>query len=315
MGKEKRVIDGKEVEVNVEMVDGKEVVTPIKAVSKEVSQDAIDRIFKQFKTAEERAEKLEDLYKQSEISKTDLVERIKLLEEQNRKPSEIEDRPKTYGQQPNGSILYPQTEEEWDDLIAERPAFGTDLRAEYNKQTKGKTEDIRKAQKESALRVANDLLPDMYKRDSEGKVVLDKNGHPTPDEQSDTFKIYCQIASEEGVDSNGNPVIFSTKNGPELIALKVQRVLGTERETELKVKAENERLEREGNRGKKVKNGQIAPPGQQPPSPKQSVKVTFGSDWEKQRAESKVAQGVYKSLEEYCAIRDNQTIPYGRGNV
>jgi len=148
----------------------------------------------------------------------------------------------------------------------------------------------------------------MYKKDSEGKLLLDKNGHPVQDETSDVYKVFCQIASEEGTDGKGNPVIFFTKNGPELIALKVKQVLGTERETELKNKAEQERIALEKKREQAVKDGKIAPPGHEP-SPTAKVEVTFTSDYEKQRAEQKVAQGVYKDLEDYCRTRVVPLLP------
>ncbi len=320
MAREKRVIDGKEVDVNVETVDGKEVVTVIKEQKTlpkgEVTQEAIDRIWKQLKETEEKSDveikKLVDQLQMSEEGKVELVERIKALETPPAAPGAEE--PKTYGSQADGSTVYPQTEEEWDDLIAERPAFGTDLRTQYKTEVGGRAKEIQGAQLTSALKVANELLPDMYKKDAEGKTLLDKGGHPVPDDKSELFKIYCQVASEEGVDGQGNPVIFSTKNGPELIALKVKASLGTDRETELKKKAEDERLAAEGKRNQVVKDGKTAPPGHEPP-PLAKVEVTFGTDYERQHAEKKVASGVYKNLEEYCRIRDNKAVPYGRGNV
>ena len=96
--------------------------------------------------------------------------------------------------------------------------------------------------------------------------------------------------------------------------MKVKQVLGTERETELKKKAEKEKADKEAIRNKQIKDGQISPPGLEPPLPTK-VEITFGSDYEKQRAESKVAQGIYKDLEEYCQIRDTKSVPYGRGGV
>ena len=309
---EKRVVDGKEV--NVEIVDGKEVITPVKPdVPKQVSQEAIDRIWKQMKESEEKSEELATQLKESEEGKVDLVERIKKLEtpegeETTEPPAE------TYGVQSNGQWAFPQTEEEWDTLIAERPTFGMDLRNKYSEIVGGQTKKIQNAQLKSALKVANEILPDMYKKDNEGKVLLDKNGHPVQDEKSETFKIYCQIAAEEGVNEYGQPVIFSTKNGPELIALKTKQVLGTEREVELKKKAEAEKSDIEKKRTKQVQDGLVSPPGQEPPITTKA-EVKFGSDYEKERAEQKVVQGVYKSLEEYCQIRDNKSVPYGRGGV
>ncbi|MEA2013746.1 MAG: hypothetical protein U9N38_00315 [Thermodesulfobacteriota bacterium] len=316
MAIEKRVIDGVETEVNVETVDGKETVTPVKKESpkKEVSQEAIDRIWKTMKDNEEKSDKeikdLQDQLKTSEEGKVDLVDRIKGLEAPP--PKDGEERIVAYGQQKNGTFVYPQTEAEWDNLISERPSFGSDLRAQYKKDVGGRAEAIATAQKQSALNVAKTILPDMYKKDSEGKLELDINGRPVPDESGNLYKIFCQVAAEEGVDAQGNPIIFATKNGPELIALKVKQVLGTDRETELKKKAEDEKAAAEAQRDQRIKDGKTAPPGHSAPAITKA-EVKFSSDYEKETAERKVAAGVYKSLEEYCSIRDDKVIPYGRG--
>lgn len=315
MAIERRVIDGKEIAVEVTIVDGKEVITPVP-----VNQEAIDRIWKEMKEGKEKsAKEMQDVVDKLQISeeqKVDLVDRIKALEDSKVKPAEIIDdgEEKHFGMQANGTILYPETEEDWDNLIIERPTFGTDLRNKYNEDVGGRKKKIKQSQLDSALKVANEILPDMYKKDAEGKLVIDKNGHPVPDEKSDTYKVYCQIAAEEGVDGNGRPVIFATKNGPELIALKVKQVQGTERETVLKQKADNEAKEKEKIRQQQIKDGKLGGPGHQPP-PKKVAEIKFSSDFEKQRAEAKVAQGLYKSLQQYCDVRDNAAVPYGRGNV
>jgi hypothetical protein len=329
MGREKRVIDGKEVMVDVSVgADGKDVVTIVpEAPPKDVSQDAINRIWKQLKETEEKSATeiagLKTQLQNSEQGKVDLVERIKNLEGKVVVPPAQPE--KQYGPQADGSVVYPEGEEAWDELIADRPSFGLKLRDMYKEQVGGRVEGLRAAQLESAKKVANEILPGMYKKDADGKALISDGtqkmgdvvipkGYPVPDESSDVYKVFCQVAAEGEVDAKGQPVIFQRPDGSELIALKVKNVMGTSREKELREKAEKERVEAEKRRNQGIVNNQVTPPGQSPPPPP-TVEVKFNSDAEKEIAERKVAQGIYKDLEDYCRTRDNQVIPAGRGGV
>ena len=257
---------------------------------KPLTQDAFDREYRLRKEAEEKLAK-------SEKEKVDLVERTK--------PPVSEDisTEKKYGFKPDGSIIFPQTEEEWDDLAIERPTLHTDLRNTWYQQRNQQSEKF----KQSAVKVATEILPDMYKKDANGNVLKTAQGHPVPDETSELYKRYAEIADSIG------PVLFNSPAGPELVALKLQRVIEEEKGNSLQKQAEIEMSEAEKKRQIRVKDGQTAPPGATPP-PAKKYDVKFNSEYERKAAEEKVARGIYSSLEDYCKTRDGvNVIPYNRG--
>lgn len=273
-----------------------------------VNQEAIDRIFKKQKETEEALER-------SEREKVDLVGRVKSLEEAGKPPAPAATPPppgtKTkYGFKPDGSVVYPATQEEWEDLYDDNPLLATDLRVALNTR-QGKTVN---AQLESIDKVAKGH-PEMFKKDEQGNILKDARGIPVPDIANPKYKRYCEIAAESGVDAAGSPVVMGLPDGPEIVALKLEKELYKGKEAELTKKAKEEADAAELARKEKVKAGGTAPPGGAPPAAPKKTEVTFNSASEKAVAEEKVASGKYTDLEEYCRVRDSKEVAYGRGGV
>jgi len=267
---------------------------------KPLTQEAFDALFKKYKETEERLNR-------SEKEKVDLIATKKHITQPPPINTEVE-----FGPQEDGSYVFPQTKDEWEDLFDEDPVLATDLRNEYHRQLGDRNKTLGDSQKKSALKVA-EKLPDMYKKDTEGKVLLDSEGHPVPDTESETYKLFAKVAMESGTDPyTKRPIILAAADGPYMVALQVMEKLGQNREDELKRKSKEEMEKAEKDRENKVKAGQTAPKGHQPP-PKTKSEVKFNSQAERQAAEVAVSKGSFASLEEYCAIRDNKEIPYNRG--
>ncbi len=212
----------------------------------------------------------------------------------------------------------PQNDADWDRLFIEDPKLATDLRVEAANQQRIQRdqqtriqEDFSKTRKESAKELW-DRHPDMFeqemeadgttpKKDGQGKLILKidpKNGGPILDLRTEKGKLFDAVYNE---DTFG---FESSKIGPRLVMLEMERRL---------VAKGNQQVHagQQGQPGSQQSQGAAAAPDQrgtlpggvQPPV---TAKVSFASDEEKAHVERAVQRGVYKSLEEYCQLRDGK---------
>lgn len=216
------------------------------------------------------------------------------------------------GEKPFSYDNLPQNDDDWDRLFIEDPKLATDLRVfkvNQDLERKGKQsiaeQEFYKARKESA-KLIWERHPDMYvcEKDESGAVKLDANGKPvikydpqtgapTLDLESEKGKLWVEVYGEDEQAYN------TAKSGPRLAMLEMERRLqerGKQQIQEPKVQQGQSQSSVPDQRG-------TLPRGVPPPV---SVKVVFHSDEERQHAELGVQRGTYKSLEEYCAFRDEK---------
>ena len=253
---------------------------------KPVTQEAIDAIYKKLKETEEKLTK-------SEQEKVGLVTRVVALETGG-KPKGTQTLKDIYNEE-----NMPQTEEDWDELIAQYPTYGTDLRRKYQDGEKS----FRDAQSNSAKRL-RDKHPDMFMKDKDGNFIFNERGIVFNPE-SEKAKVFQEIA-------NKDPRILEIADGPEMVMALMEKRLQGQEEGALKEKIEQEKDVKEKQRQADIKAGRVADGGSPPPA-KPAVEVKFNSEAEKQAAERAVASGKVKDLATYCAIRDNKDVAYGRG--
>jgi len=265
-----------------------------KKEGREVSQEVIDRIYGKLKETEERLSR-------SERDKVGLVGRVRDLERKNKdaEPGSLKEK---YNMR-----NYPTSEEEWEELYNESPMYATDLRFAYQ-QSRQKGQDEQNKSREKLLKEH----PDMYVRDSGGNMVMDDEGYPQLDMSTEKAKIFCEEAQKSGYDSDGIPFIMKAINGPEMVMAATMARLRTKEEAKVKEELDKKKKDEESKRQQGAKNAGVASGGTgAPAAPAQ--KVSFTSDFEKEQAEKEVSAGKYKDLEEYCRIRDNKVVAYGRG--
>ena len=255
-------------------------------VGKPVTQEAIDAIYKKLKETEEKLSR-------SEQEKVGLVTRVAALETSG-KPKGTQTLRDVYSEE-----NYPQSEEEWDDLIAQYPTYGTDLRRRFQDNVI----TFESAQKKSAERL-REKHPDMFMKDKDGKFIFNEHGIVFNPE-SEKAKVFQDIANKDSR-------ILEIADGPEMVMALMEKRLQGQEEGALKEKIEQEKDTKEKQRQADIKAGRVADGGSAPPA-KPAVEVKFNSDVEKQAAERAVASGKVKDLATYCAIRDNKDISYGRG--
>jgi hypothetical protein len=208
----------------------------------------------------------------------------------------------------------PQNDEQWDQLFIEDPKLATDLRVfkvNQDNELRGKQtvaqENFYKARKESAKTIW-ERHPDMYvcEKDESGNVKLDdkgkpimkfdpQTGAPTLDLESEKGKLWVDVYSEE------QQVFDGAKNGPRLAMLEMERRLQEKGKQQIPAEPP---VPSQG-------QGQAAAPDQRGTMPRGvpppvSAKVSFRSDEEKAHAERAVQRGVYRTVEEYCSIRDGK---------
>ena len=264
----------------------------------ELTQTNTDRYFREKKEAEERALAAETREKNLKAQLDALAQPPAV-----QPPVTEENAPKQFG---NG--IYPQSDEEWNNLFLENPTFATDLRNEYFLRVNKERQDFSTARRESA-RVVQQEHPDMYvleleadgkpKKDSQGKLVLKidpSTNLPIPNMSSDKGKIWLEIWNE---DPQGWDRL---KNTPRLMMAEMER--------RLRQKGANMINQGQNNSNFPDQSGVITE-GVTPPF---SGNLKFSSDAEKARAQLMVSRGTYKSLEEYVQWRDQPSQGYAEGN-
>lgn len=235
--------------------------------------------------------KTKELEEQVEATKT--REKNLMVElEAARKPAEPVD---PAVPQPFSRENLPQTEEQWRQLNQENPVLFHDLREHANKIDATVKEEFRRDFKNSAQIVQREH-PDMYlpevdeqgnpKKDDKGNIILkvDANGYAIVNEKSEKYLIYDEEYKKD-------PSLGMFRDGPEILMGRMERRLRAKGQAVV-------------NAAKADRQNQVAPEGLQPPKPVGPLK--FSSDREKEHAEKAVQRGVYRNLEEYCQLRDNQ---------
>lgn len=210
----------------------------------------------------------------------------------------------------------PQTDADWDRLFIEDPKLATDLRVESANQQRINRErqqqvqnDFSKARKESAKELW-DRHPDMFeaeldtdgvtpKKDDSGKIVLkrDKNGAPILDLKSEKGKLFDEVYNEDTVGFE------SSKIGPRLVMLEMENRLIARGKQQIQAGQSGQPGSPSQGAAPAPDQRGTLPGGVQPPV---TAKVSFASDEEKAHVERAVQRGVYKSLEEYCQLRDGK---------
>lgn len=208
----------------------------------------------------------------------------------------------------------PQTDEDWDQLFIENPKLATDLRVfkvnedRENNERQNKFHDEFKQSWKKCQEELWQKHPDMYvheldadnkpKVDVNGKVILKigPNGFPIPDLESEKGKLWLESWNE---DPNG---YSSSKIGPRLVMLDMERRIIERGKKFIAAGQSQQSQQGQSDMGIMDQRGTM-PSGVTPPI---QGKISFASDDEKSHAERAVQRGIYKSLSEYCALRDGK---------
>lgn len=268
--------------------------------NKPVTQEAIDRIYKEMRQTKEQLDR-------SEETNAQMVARLAEMEARGVRPTvtapdEDDDRPLGEKYTPEN---FPKTKDEWDDLIAEEPMYGVDLRAQFLARQANERNSFEAKQTASRSKVET-KHPDMFKRDDSGNFIRDAEGKIQIDQTSAKAKVFVDIV-------NRDLSIMNSVTWPELAMEAMENRLSGAKEEDVVKKLEEEKAAAEAKRQEEVKAGAVAGGGGAPPAEKPKVEVKFNSDEERKHAEGLVEGGKIKSLEDYCAVRDNNAIGYGRG--
>lgn len=272
---------------------------PVAEPKKEVTQEAIDRIYKEMRESKEKLDR-------AEAEKVQLVGRIALLEKKTVPPvaPPADDKELPLNKRFNENN-FPTTDEEWDDLIAEFPTYGVDLRQKFKEGTKIRISEFERRYETSRKKVEA-KHPDMFVRDSEGNFVLDKDGLVQIDQTNPKAQVMLKIVEAD-------PSIMQSPSWPTLVMEAMENRMAGKKGEEVAKELEDKKKKEEETRLKGVKAGAVASGGEPPPIVKPKVEVSFNSQEEKRHAEGLVASGKIKSLEDYCAVRNSSQIPYSRG--
>lgn len=209
----------------------------------------------------------------------------------------------------------PQNQEQWDTLWIENPNLASDLRHFKNQQdftrqqqTQAAQSEFAKSRRESA-KTLWDRHPDMYvtEIDEQGNAKLDGNGKPIlrldPNTnapmlnlESEKGKLFVQVYSEDPQGYDG------AKHGPRLAMAEMERRLRDSGNQQVQNAGQPQQL---GGQTPMLDQRGTMPGGVTPPA---TPKVSFSSDDEKAHAMRAVDRGTFKSLEEYCQLRDVKNI-------
>lgn len=216
----------------------------------------------------------------------------------------------------------PKTDEEWSELFIDDPKLATDLRWYKNQQDTlqqtrrdEQTKDFAKCRKEAAQTIW-DRHPDMYvaETDAQGQPLKDEQGKiklkidpetraPIPNMESEKMQLFVQVYTEDPQGFDG------AKYGPRLIMAEMENRLKAKGMQQVTAGAGGNDGQGSGggnpssNALPPLKQNGTLPSGTTPPV---RIEVKFSSDEEKAHAVRAVARGTFKSLEEYCLLRDNK---------
>lgn len=271
-----------------------------------LTQDRMDQTYRESKENKERLAAME-------LREKNLTAELESLKQKVSPPPPIvEDQPIQYG---NG--VYPQTENDWNDLFIEQPKFASELHHEYLNKVKVQNEQFTNARKTALETLVLDHA-DMYHYEMDpetNKPKLDKAGKPIVlkdprtgsyafNKDSEKGKLWDQIYHEGDVrDYTGKVVdnrFDNIPNAPELIMAKMERVL----------RAKGATMTRQNDQGN-MDQSMVAPEGVIPAKP---VDVKFASEEDRAAAQRSVDRGTYKSLEEYVAFNKQTNMGYAEKN-
>lgn len=203
----------------------------------------------------------------------------------------------------------PQSDQQWDQLWIENPNLAADLRHfknEQDRQTQEKQSKIQsehqKAWKDNVIELSS-RHSDMYlqKKNAEGKVEVDAQGKPVliinphtglpiPDLESEKFKFFDEVYREDS-DGYGN-----AKYGTRYAMLEMEKRLQERGKQQIQAQHGPGATSVQDQRG-------VMPGGVPPPV---MGNVSFKSPEEEQHAKRAVERGIYKSIDEYCQLRDGK---------
>jgi hypothetical protein len=249
----------------------------------ELTQTRMDTFFRQNKEFQEKLNLAEQREKNLSLELERLKQPVQMPVQQGEK---------------YGPGRYPQSEDEWNDLFLERPAYATDLRNTFLNEQNTYKNDFIKTREEGVKQVWKELptmfLPELDennkpKVDGQGKPVLKINpqdGTPYFNAESEDGKLWLKIYNED------REVWDRDKNLPLHILAEVERRKRQKGATMVNQGQNN--LENNDQSG-------LAPQGVTPPKAGSSK---YRSDEERQRAQQAIARGVYKSEDEFFKWRD-----------
>ena len=208
------------------------------------------------------------------------------------------------GDPPLASTSY-MVQEDWDELMSESPTYGSDLRDKFKKATGDRSQQYNKS-----IQTLIDKHPDMYIRDTEGKVikyktdakgyvmldgkpVQDPNGRPMVNMETEKAKIFVEIAGEDHA-------ILSSVKAPLIIMEATENRLRIKKDKDVAKQIEEEGKEKETKREKKVDAAALATGGTHQPLPKEDeVVIKYENDQEKAHVLKQIKNGFYKTEKEY----------------
>jgi len=261
------------------------------------TQEDIDKWYSIAKTNEEKLKLVTDKLSIAESEKVHLIGKLKAAPVVKKQPTA--DTPLSEVFNENN---FPTTEEDWNDLHDENPAYATELQLRQNQR---KNEFVTKVRD-----TVEDLVkkhPDMYKKDASGGVARDVHGRPIFDSDSPKGKIFDEIAGSD-------PTILRVATGAQIVMAAVEGRLRGQTDAQVKSELEKKKKEEEDARIKRVAAGQVAGGGGSGNAPEPvAVEVKYNSDEEKAHVQKEISRGVYKNEQEYMKVKNSNVIPYGRG--
>lgn len=264
----------------------------------ELTQSRMDKIFRENRELQERLAAREEAERNLQAE----LQRFKTPEQPVQQEQGV-----VYG---NG--VYPQTEEEWDNLLIERPSFGHTLLNEFNSRKKVEVNKYIEVWKKTFDTLVNEH-PDMYipelgddgqpKRDDKGKIVLKLD--PTTKEpifnpNSEKGKVWLEVCEQYTPEQRENIV----KTMPDFQLHFMSQM-------ERRLRSKGESMIKGQNNSSEQDSLDVAPKGVPPPK---SVPVKFASEDEETYAKRSVARGTFKSLEEWAKYRDQGNRGYTEPN-
>ena len=250
---------------------------------------------------EDKIKIISDKLNRAEEDKVMILSKVKDLETKIRPPQRQPDDDELPLSQKFNEQNLPQTDEEWNALFDESPAYAADLRHVYNKRVDSHQETFKTCVDELKKK-----HPEMYLRDSTGAFLLDRDGNVQFDMNSEKGKLFNEIAGQD-------PAILRVKNGPRIVMEAMENRLKGVSEAKVQKELEEKKAKEEVDRLARVKAGGVADGGGAPPADDPNIKVEWNSQEEEVHVKKMIAKGIYKDEKDYMRTKNANTIGYGRG--
>lgn len=277
-----------------------------------LTQPRMDQAVRESREWREKATQHEHKYKNLELELNTI--------RKNERPKELPAGEEETEETESFSITnLPKNDMEWDRLFIEDPKLATDLRVEQKTQQRMfqerqniRHQEVAKKRKEAAKELW-DRHPDMFipETETDGTTKKDGNGKPVFKIDPNTNAPILNLEHEKGqlfveVYSKSQDAFDSAPNGPLLAMLAMEHELTRKGMQKM---AESSTLSQ--NRTPLIDQRGVLPGGITPPV---TTKVSFSTDAEKAHAEQAVQRGIYKSLSEYCQLRDGKNTGFTEEN-